>query len=686
MALKQSDSATCSAQTGATTLAQCADRVIRWYGGEDDPDGAQSLAPSRSADSPQCKTGNCSPMGAIYRSTPIVVPPPSAADSDVSAYGRVRTDGSVSFVDRYGTRPTMTFAQTVDGQLHAFVLSKNDFSGGSFDTGVPDADSLENNELWTFVPPAVMPALWPSFDVHSRLLDGQLTWANVIFDRPGALDETDFEYATVLVGASGPSAAGGFYYAIDVTDPLKPRFLWQLKSAHNNSGNGNPGESLFGDNTPGAAITTIRYREKGSANIKTLAVALLPGGMPAGPAPTTVTDRRADPSLTWKGTNRVPRSRIRDWGSNAGVPSRSLTVVELATGRVLARLTGSMADNPRSPSDHANVNATALSNKSRVPVVNTPFDSPITGIPVAYPNGIGVAATRIYVGDADGTLWRVDLNGPDIDSWTARIAYDAYNLGNPGSSTLADAWVPTGAGLGSRLGLTPSADEAAILGQPIENAPLLSIDDSGNLVVAFATGDQEAFNTVTKGMVNLLVSFAEEYVSSKYLYQPKLGGTNGVEMAWTDGGRVTGPINLHDGQLYFAYFNPSAALACTNGTGGVCGIDYLERQANGSPTPYVSLDGDTTPDSCVDFADGEVVFGVAVNRVPSCDGGLADVSDPWLAGSYKARTQSKVGRVQLVFQTGQGGSTESGATTKSTRVPLPPPVKRTRVKSWVTVN
>jgi hypothetical protein len=30
----------------------------------------------------------------------------------------------------------MTYAQTVDGQLHAFVLSKNDFSASDFNTKV----------------------------------------------------------------------------------------------------------------------------------------------------------------------------------------------------------------------------------------------------------------------------------------------------------------------------------------------------------------------------------------------------------------------------------------------------------------------------------------------------------------------------------------------------------------------
>ena len=187
-------------------------------------------------------------------------------------------------------------------------------------------------------------------------------------------------------------------------------------------------------------------------------------------------------------------------------------------------------------------------------------------------------------------------------------------------------------------------------------------------------------------MINVLISFAEEYLDDKLLYQPKLDGKTGVEMAWKEGGRVTGPVNLHDGQLYFAYFNPSTTLACTNGTGGVCGFDYLQRNANGSPTPYVSLDGNVSPDSCVDFTDGEVVFGVAVNQVPSCAGDLLPTSDPWLGGAYNPRTSSKVGRTQLVFQTGQGGESESGAQTKSTRIPLPPPRTRTRVRAWITMT
>jgi len=685
MGLKSSDATSCGSQTGSTTLSTCADRIVRWYGGDADPDGAQSIAPSRSAKSAQCTQGVCSPMGAIYRSSPIVVSPPTQADSDVSAYGRTRTNGSDSFVDLYGARPTMTYAQTVDGQLHAFVLSKNDYSGADFDSKVPDADSLANNELWTFIPPAVMPALWPNFNTHARLLDGQLTWANLIYDRPASVDVTDFKYATVIVGASGPSSAGGFYYAVDVTDPLKPKFLWQLRTAGNGP-SGAPGDALFGGNAPGATITSVRYRAQGSSDVKNLAVAVLPGGTPTAGAPTTVTTRREDPTSHWRGTNRTPRNRIRDWGKNSSVPARSLTIVELETGRILARLTGSTADNPRDPSKPADLTATSLSTKSVVPTINTPFDSPITGIPVAYPGGIGVPATRIYVGDADGTLWRVDLNGPDIDKWTARIAFDGYNRGMAGNATLADAWVPAGAGFGARLALTPTEDEAALLGEPIETAPLLSLDGSGNLVVAFATGEQESFNSVASGMVNVLISFAEEYVDDKLLYQPKLDGKTGVEMAWKDGGRVTGPVNLHDGQLYFAYFNPSTTLACTNGTGGVCGFDYLERNANGSPTPYVSLDGNASPDSCVDFTDGEVVFGVAVNQIPSCSGGLLPTSDPWLGGTYNTRTTSKVGRTQLVFQTGQGGESESGAQTKSTRIPLPPARTRTRVRAWITMT
>lgn len=675
LGLTVSDTTSCSIQTGSSTLATCADRVLRWYGGEATPGGATV---SRAASSAQCPSGYCSSFGGVYRTSPVIVPPPEAKDSDDSDFSGQGT-GTSSFVRKYGTRPSMVYSQTVDGQLHAFTLAMNDFDKVDPDFDAPEVratDKLDNNELWSFVPPAVVPSLWPSFNVHARLTDGQLAWSNVVFERDvssGAPVSARHEYRTVLVAASGPSAIGAFYYALDITDPLQPRFLWQLSSAGNGT-KGAPGDSLFGTTAPGAAITHVRYKEA-DGTVKLLAAAILPGGAGVDSLSTGVRNRRMDPFSYWTGFSRRPRAVIRDHGPS--VPARSLTVVELSTGRILGRLTGEMGDNPRDPSKPSDLGATVLSSRVVVPSAQTAFDSPITGIPVAYPSGYGAVAQRVYVGDADGTMWRIDLSNADPTKWTARIAFDSYNTGAKSNATLEDAWIAAGPRAGSRLSRTGTTTQVALMGQPIQTAPLLSLDTSGNVVVTYSTGDQESFNAVTPGMLNLLVSFADAEAGSGY--RALMSSDTGVELAFEEGARVTGAVNLFDSQLYFAYFVPAEGLACSKGHGGLCGVDYQHRQEF-VPIGAIDLDGAKGVDRCVELSDDEVVFGVSIHALPSCtdDKDIPEETfkDRWLGGKYEAQTQSNVGRFQLAFHTGQGGTTHDGAVTKSATIALPTPKTR----------
>jgi type IV pilus assembly protein PilY1 len=689
LGLRNSDANACLDELGTRDLRACASRVLRWFGGDANPDGGAEIAtdpaPSRDPDSAQCR-GDCSPLGAIYRSVPVFVPPPSPSDSDDQEYSKARVGGGGSFVEAYGARPTMLFSQTVDGQLHAFVVARNDFTPGGRFTSVPSGDRLENNELWTFIPPAVLPHLWTNFASHARVLDGQLAWANVVYDRVLSQENDSWSYDTVLVACSGVSVSGPFCYALEVTDPTAPRFLWQLGSA--GTAQGKPGASLFGDYVPGAAITHLRVLDPADGKEHVKAVAVIPGG--AMSVTPTGTERRrsaSDLDALWASdATRRPRERIRAWG--AGVPARSLTFVELATGRVLARMVGEMSDNPRLATQRSG--DTQLARDAVVPPENTRFDSPITGIPVAYPGGTG-AAQRLYVGDADGTLWRVELDGPKPEKWEAHIAFDAYNVGRSGDATLTDAWVGAGRGEGDKLGATlatPDATQAALLGQPIQNAPTLSTDPQGELVVVFATGDQESFQARSPGMVNLLVSFRDRWLPEKSddgvrttRYQAEVDGEGGVELAWLDGGRVTGHVNLFDGQLFFAYFMPSATNECTYGTGGLCAVHYVDKESSGAPVVSSSITGSR---ACTEFDQGEVVFGVTVALTPSCAVEESTFEDPYLAGSYSAVTKANPGRYELVFHTGQGGSASAqGTRTKRSSVALTTPVTRTTVRSFV---
>jgi type IV pilus assembly protein PilY1 len=696
--LSSSELGVCKAELGAGSLSECSTRIIRWYAGDPNPDGgaiaATDPAPSRAPGSAQC-SGDCSPLGAVYRSVPIFVPPPSESENDDQNFGKRRSTGTPSFVERYHSRPTMLYSQTIDGQLHAFVVAKNDYTVGGAFSSVPEADSLENNELWSFIPPAVMPRLWDNFNSHARLLDGQLAWGNVVYDRELGADAgddptkiTSWEYQTVVVGCSGVSVGGSFCYALEVTDPTSPKFLWQLRSA--GDAKGKVGAALFGDYVPGASIAHIRIRDGEREAVK--AVAIIPGGSMAR-TPSDLTYRRAKDDLdsAWdKNVGRRPREIIRDWGTDA-LPARSLTFVELETGRILARMTGELADQPRLATQS---NAeTQLDDSVVVPHKNSKFDSPITGIPATFPSGARVAE-RVYVGDADGTLWRVELKGADPKAWEAHIAFDAFNIGSSGESTMSDAWVPAGEGKGAKLEdsvTVPHRKLAGLIGQPIQTAPLLSTDEQGDLVVTFATGDQESFNSLTPGMVNVLVSFRDTFNSEREdddveetAFQAIVDKESGVELAWRNGARVTGPLNLFDGQLYFAYFIPSESLACTYGTGGICGLHYLDKSEKGEPISTVNVNGD---DPCNDFESGEVVFGLSVNLVPTCAVSETSFNDPWLAGGYKAMTESNPGRYELVFQTGQGGTEQNpnGGKTKRSKITLPQPQSRTTVRSFVRV-
>src|SRR5262249_50197567 len=132
-------------------------------------------------------------------------------------------------------------------------------------------DHIENNEIWSFMPPYVLPRILPTYNTQALLLDGAPVVRDVIFERTLAQSQAGgsggITWSTVLVAGGG--AGGSFYYALDVTDPYKPKFLWQISKDA-------AGNALFGDRTATPAITTIPLSDQGS--VKEVAIAILPGG------------------------------------------------------------------------------------------------------------------------------------------------------------------------------------------------------------------------------------------------------------------------------------------------------------------------------------------------------------------------------------------------------------------------
>lgn len=594
----------CSDGLQATTAADCAERIIKWEIGEP---GANPDIPDRVG----------SELGSIYHATPAVVGPPREPIADQSYE---------LFAEQQKSRPIVLYAATTDGQLHAFQVARGDA------TDPLKVDKAENNELWSFLPPHVLPRLVPTFNQQAFLLDGSPVVQNIIFER--SLDQA--KAAGTLAGAAwhtvllaGGGVAGGFYYALDVTDPKAPTFLWQISTDTS-------GVALFGDSTPTPAMGMVQLEVSGV--VKEVAVAFLPGGTAPIAAGTCARKNTTTPLFSPTGNLQV-RPDVRSWGGGCGAvgPARTLTIVRLDTGELLHTFRGDPSEGP------GGLGADKMK--------EVDFDSPISGTPVPYPAQPGQVADRVYIGDADGTLWRVNLAKPKPVDWTVELAWDTYSF----------------------------QTDTAAMSQPIETPPVVSLDPLGNKVILLSTGDQELFTQ--SGIETRVWSLTEKPFEGSF----RLSENWGIPLS--DGKRVTGPISLFNEVAYFATFTPTppGTYQCADGFGSIWGVDYLRADAGvpvGLPKPRLIPDlQNPTAVLSRDEAPGTMVFGVAVAQTPTC---VETASD----GVTTKITNSSATEFQLIYQAPDTNSATDPQ--QSTQIPiqtiaLKPPRPVVRVDSWASV-
>lgn len=581
------------------------------------------------------RAGNA--LGDIFHATPTVIGPPNAV---------IRDGTYEAFAAAYAKRPTVLYAATNDGLLHAFNTS---------------VSSQQNNEMWAMVPPAVMPKLlsvYPSG--HTLMLDGAPVVKDVVLDRTSTQLGDATRWHTMLVAGYGSGAQG--YFAVDITDPDNrtpvvagggPQFRWQLTSVPGST------KQIFGAHSATPAITTVFADLGDGSGAHEIGVAILPGGSDGSPTSGSACDRDSDTSdspLSSNSTampadNAFPaRSQVQCWSGNG----RSLSVVRLDTGEII-RTFMRTADAPA---------AIITANKLRP----TPLDSPMTGVPVVYPTDVGAIAQRVYVGDQDGTMWRFDLSSQNPDNWKGELFVDSYNT---------DPNVVTA---------TPYKD-----GQPISVAPTVAIDDVGNVVVSFATGDQETF---TGTGTNFVYSVTEKLSQS--------GGTTSLRanvnwfLRFVDGQRVSGPMAVFDETLYFATFSaPSNTAVCTLGTPLLWGRDFeipkdTSSLALGGIPRFNPLLTSPAPDyydptqgsASSPFA-GKIIPGVSINITPTCSDTSTSVNDSYVPGATHYLAQNvNAGSPSLFAQV--GGQNATGQPL-SISVNLPRPVTATTVDSWAAI-
>ncbi len=582
------------------------------------------------------RAGNA--FGDIFHATPTVIGPPNAV---------IRDGTYEAFAATYAHRPTVLYAATNDGLMHAF------------NTGV---SSQQNNEMWAMFPPAVLPKLLSVYPAgHALMLDGPPVVKDVVFDRTSAQIGDPTRWHTMLVAGYGSGGQG--YYGIDITDPDQrtpvvsggsPQFRWQLTSVPPGTG-----KQIFGQHSATPAITTVFADLGDGSGAHEIGVAILPGGTDGSPTTNTPCNRDTDTSDSPLSTNSLAsppnntfpaRTQVQCWSGNG----RSVSVVRLDTGEII-RTFMRTADAPA-----AIVSASKLR--------PTPLDSPMVGVPVVYPTDVGAIAQRAYVGDADGTMWRFDLSSQSPDLWQGSLFVDAYNT---------DPNVVTA---------TPWQD-----GQPIAVPPTVAIDDVGNVVVSFATGDQE---TYTSTGTNFVYSITEKLSTTSGV--SSLRGNVNWFLRFINGQRVSGPMAVFDETLYFATFAaPANTAVCTLGSPTLYGRDFeipkdsstlslggLPRLNPSGVAPIPDFVDPTNGSSSSPFA-GKIIPGVSINITPTCSDTSVGVNDSYVPGATHYLAQNvNSGSPSLFAQV--GGQNASGQPL-SVSVSLPRPATVTSVDSWAAV-
>jgi hypothetical protein len=298
-------------------------------------------------------------MGSIYHSSPVIIGPPGADRSDETFN---------EFRQLIGDRPRVVYVGTNDGILHAFLADDYDHDSGGATTTY-----TAGHEIWGFIPPILLDELEDTMTSHQWMLDGTPVIQDVITARTGTGSAADWR--TVLVMGFRQGARG--YFALDITDPFEPKFLWQY--THPQLG------QTYGQ--PRMAQVNVEFATGG---IHQRTVAILPGGWGGAELAgvNSPSDSRHIPETV---SGITPRGSRRNWGTQG----RALFVVDILTGKLIRHFDD--------------------------------FPSPLTGGVSVFPGSVGSDAQAAYFNDHDGILWRLDLSSKDPDDWDYQAIWDMFH-------------------------------------------------------------------------------------------------------------------------------------------------------------------------------------------------------------------------------------------------------------------
>jgi type IV pilus assembly protein PilY1 len=276
---------------------------------------------------------------------------------------------------------TVVFAGANDGMLHAFK-------------------DCDGSEAWAFIPQDLLPNLkYLTSITHPYFVDGSPSVYIYDADKDGNIETGD---RVVLLfgerrgGGQGVAPATGFYYALDVTDPLAPQYLWRISNTESPSGAAAFAE--LGETWSDPQITTVKI------GTNTKIVAIIGAGY----------------------DNLGEDGRFGAVQTSGDVKGRGMYVIEVAT---LDATTGAPIFTASGTKVWGYTNGATTTTTT-----HTDMDYSIQSSVAVVDTDSNGSADRLYVGDAGGNMWRFDVGDLNTANWTGRLIFSA----NPGSAGVTD--------------------------------------------------------------------------------------------------------------------------------------------------------------------------------------------------------------------------------------------------------
>jgi type IV pilus assembly protein PilY1 len=305
-------------------------------------------------------------------------------------------------VVNYASNLSVIYVGGNDGMLHAFVDANPMNCGTPINTGcspnsVPSLPTLpsgvtDGGEMWGFIPPDVLPNLQNLYSsVHGYGVDGSPATYYYDSNNDGVIGTTSNDCNPAgsancdqVILVFGERRGGSSYWALNVTDPLNPVYLWHI------------------DNT------TVNFTELGESYSKPKIASVNIGG-----TTTQVV-------FIGGGYDNATEDVLSNFTTDTR--GRGIYAINLQTGALVARW---------------DVNNYTGGDQ---PLYSIPSD--VTFLDTDNDGRINI----VYVGDVHGQIWKYDVSSSTPANWTAKIIFKSNTGGD--SSTGRKFFYPPDVGLG----------------------------------------------------------------------------------------------------------------------------------------------------------------------------------------------------------------------------------------------